>query len=152
MQRQNAPTALILTRQKLPLLPPEKTNGAANGAYILIDVPNPQVILMSSGSEVQIAQAAQKQLAKQGIAARGVSMPSWELFEAMPQSYKDEVLPPQITARVAVEAASPFGWGRYVGLEGKIIGLNCFGASAPYKVIYEKLGITAEAVVLAVKG
>lgn len=142
-------TALILTRQEIPVLSTEKANGVVNGAYIRSDVPKPRVILIATGSEVHIALAAQKQLAERNIAARFVSMPCWELFEAMPRAYQDEVLPPQLTARVAVEAAAPLGWERYVGAQGKVIGLNRFGASAPYQTIYEKLGITAAATVEA---
>ncbi len=145
LQRRNGPTALILTRQKLPELNREIAQGAANGAYILSAAAAPQAILIGTGSEVHIALAAQKLLAEKGIAARVVSMPSWELFAAMPQSYQDEVLPPHITARVAIEAASPMGWERYTGSKGVIIGLDHFGASAPFERIYQEFGLTAEA-------
>ena len=147
--RRQAPTALALTRQGLPLLDPEKTEGLRNGAYTLVDVENPQVILMGSGSEVHIAIAAQKLLAEQDIAARVVSVPCWELFDAMPQSYKDEVLPPAVTARVAIEAAVSLGWEKYVGCTGKVISLDHFGASAPYETLYQEFGLTAEALVAA---
>lgn len=149
LQRRHGPTALILTRQKLPELDRGITQGAAKGAYILADVPNPQAILIGSGSEVHIALAAQKLLADKGIAARVVSMPSWELFAAMPQSYKDTVLPPVITTRVAIEAASPMGWERFTGDNGVIIGLDHFGASAPFERLYQEFGLTAEAMAAA---
>jgi transketolase len=149
LKRRHAPTALVLTRQKLPQLSGDKAAGVANGAYILSDVANPQVILIGTGSEVEIAVDAQQLLAKQGVQARVVSMPCWRLFEEMPQGYKDEVLPPSISARVSVEAAGTLGWERYVGWQGATIGINRFGASAPYKTIYRELGITAEAVAAA---
>lgn len=149
LKRRHAPTALVLTRQKLPQLSGDKAAGVANGAYILSDVANPQVILIGTGSEVEIAVEAQQLLAKQGVQARVVSMPCWRLFEAMPQTYRDEVLPPSISARVSVEAAGTLGWERYVGWQGVTIGINRFGASAPYKTIYRELGITAEAVAAA---
>jgi transketolase len=147
--RRQAPTALALTRQGLPLLDPAKTEGLRNGAYTLVDVEDPQVILMGTGSEVHIAIEAQKMLAEKGVAARVVSMPSWELFDAMPQSYKDEVLPPSVTARVAIEAAVAMGWEKYVGCEGKVVALNHFGASAPYQTLYQEFGLTPEAMVEA---
>jgi transketolase len=109
------------------------------------------VILLASGSEVHIALAAQASLAQEGVAARVVSMPSWELFDAQPQAYRDSVLPPAIAARVSIEAGVTIGWERYVGPQGKIIGLNRFGASAPYQEIYQHLGLTAEAVVKAAR-
>ncbi len=146
LQRQNGPTALILTRQKLPELDKENAENTTKGAYIVADAENPQAILIGTGSEVHIALAAQKLLAEKGIAARVVSMPSWELFDAMPQDYKDTILPPAVTARVAIEAASPMGWERYTGSSGAIIGINHFGASAPFETIYREFGLTAEAV------
>jgi transketolase len=147
----DGPVALLLSRQKLPVLEQASDEGVARGGYVLSDVENPQVILMASGSEVEVVLQAQKLLAEEGIAARVVSMPSWERFEAQSQEYRDAVLPPKVTARVAVEAAVPLGWERYVGPRGKIIGLNRFGASAPYKVLAEKFGFTAEAVAEQVK-
>jgi len=149
LQRRDGPTALVLSRQKLPVLDKEATAGAANGGYILADSPQPQVILLASGSEVHIALAAKEQLAQKGVQSRVVSMPCWELFAQMPQPYQDEVLPPSITCRVAVEAGASFGWERYVGNAGKIIALDHFGASAPYQTLYQKFGITPEAVVAA---
>ena len=143
--RRTSPTAFALTRQKLPLLPPALAEGARNGAYILVDVPAPQVILMGSGSEVHIAVEAQKQLAAQGVAARVVSFPSWELFDEMPSAYRDAVLPPDVTARVAIEAGIAQGWDKYVGSQGAVISIEHFGASAPFEILYEKFGLTPEA-------
>ncbi len=149
IERRNGPTALALTRQNLPLLDREVTRGTAKGGYVLADADNPQVILMGSGSEVHIALEAREQLAAQGVAARVVSMPSWELFKAQPQTYQDAVLPPTITARVAIEAGVTMGWERFVGSSGVIIGIDHFGASAPYEKIYHEFGLTAEAMVSA---
>ncbi len=149
IERRNGPTALALTRQNLPLLDREVARGAAKGGYVLADADNPQVILMGSGSEVHIALEAREQLAAQGVAARVVSMPSWELFKAQPQTYQDAVLPPTITARVAIEAGVTMGWERFVGSSGVIIGIDHFGASAPYEKIYHEFGLTAEAMVSA---
>jgi transketolase len=151
VEHSDGPVALLLSRQKLPVLEQASAEGVARGGYVLSDTENPQVILMASGSEVEVVLAAQKLLAEEGIAARVVSMPSWELFEAQSQEYRDAVLPPEVTARVAVEAAVPLGWERYVGPQGKIIGMNRFGASAPYKVLAEKFGFTADNVVTAAK-
>lgn len=149
IQRRDGPTALALTRQPVPVLDRSTLAPAdelVRGAYVLADSagPTPDVILIGTGSEVPIALEAQALLRDEGIDARVVSMPSWELFEAQPTSYRDAVLPPAVTARVAVEAASPFGWERWVGTGGRVVGIaGRFGASAPYKVIYEKLGLTA---------
>jgi len=107
----------------------------------------PEIILITTSSEVSLALAAREELARRGLAARVVSMPSWELFEGQPQSYKDEVLPPDITARLAIEAGVPQGWCRYVGSDGGVLGLERFGASAPGKTVLEKLGFTVENVV-----
>jgi len=124
-------------------------SGVARGGYVLADVDRPDVILIGTGSEVHLALAAQKLLAQQGVAARVVSLPSTDLFERQPPEYRDAVLPPGVTARVAVEAAATFGWERYVGAYGTVVGLDRFGASAPYKTIFENLGLTAEAVAAA---
>jgi transketolase len=124
--------------------------GLARGAYILAEAPDgrrPEVILIATGSEVALTLAAREELTRQGLAARMVSMPSWELFEEQPQSYKDEVLPPNVTARLAVEAGVPQGWWRYVGDAGDVLGLERFGASAPGKTVLEKLGFTVDNVV-----
>lgn len=154
LTRKHGPTALVLTRQGLPTLDPEKltpTTHASYGGYVLSDAENPELILIGTGSEVHIALEAQSLLAGEGIAARVVSLPSWELFEQQPAYYKESVLPANIKARVSIEAAAPHGWERYTGLDGAIIGLNRFGASAPYEEVYEGLGITAEAMVEAAK-
>lgn len=148
------PTVLVFTRQKLPVYPPEGVlEGVARGAYIKAEARggDPEVILIASGSEVSLIMAAHKTLNALGIRARAVSMPSFELFEAQDQAYKESVLPASVTARVAVEAGVPFGWHRYVGTGGTIIGLERFGASAPQEVIFKELGFTPEAVVAAAR-
>ncbi len=146
IERRQGPTALVLTRQGLPTL--QRSAGqarqVARGAYVLSDAEDAAVILIGTGSEVHVALEAQALLQQEGIAARVVSMPSWELFEEQDQSYRDQVLPPQIKARVAVEAAAKLGWERYVGRNGAVVGLERYGGSAPYEVLYEKLGITAQ--------
>ena len=152
LTNQTGPTALSLTRQGLPTLDRSAlapAEGLQRGGYILKDPDGGQarVILMSSGSEVDVALQAASELAARNIPARVVSMPSWELFESQPEEYRQKVLPPEIPVRVAVEAGSPQGWSRYVGLSGAVIGLDHFGASAPYKVLYEQFGITVENVV-----
>ena len=145
------PTALIFTRQNLPV-PDRPTvdpaDGLRKGGYVLWESGQgvPETILIGTGSEVQLALAAGKALAAEGIRVRVVSLPSWELFDRQPQEYRDRVLPPAVRARVAVEAGVRLGWEHYVGLEGAVVGIDRFGASAPYKTIYEKFGITAEAV------
>jgi transketolase len=151
LQRKEGPTALVLTRQGLPTLDRSQYAAAdvARGAYVLSDAEDPAVILIGTGSEVHIALEAQALLHEEGIAARVVSMPSWALYEAQSPAYRESVLPRSIGARVAVEAAAKLGWERYVGTEGAIIGLERYGASAPYEEIYEHLGITAQAVARA---
>jgi transketolase len=135
------PVTLAFTRQKLPVYAPDGVmEGVARGAYIKL-----------TGSEVSLVMDAHKELAALGIRARVVSMPSWELFERQEAGYRSHVLPPDIKARVAIEAAVPFGWHQWVGDTGIIIGLNRFGASAPYATIYKELGITTEAVVKAAR-
>jgi transketolase len=146
------PVGLVLTRQKLPVLDRSTlaaASGVVRGAYVLTEAGGgpPEVILIATGSEVALALEAHGRLAQEGIRSRVVSMPSWELFEAQPQSYRDQVLPPAVRARVGIEAASPFGWERYVGCEGAIIGVNRFGASAPGPVVMRELGFTPEHVV-----
>jgi transketolase len=146
----DGPVALILTRQNVDVLdqsqfPP--ASGLARGAYVLVDAEGtPDVILIASGSEVHVALAARTVLAEKGVQARVVSMPSWELFEAQPQNYKDNVLPPEITARLAIEAGVSMGWARYVGLDGDVVAIDRFGESAPYKVLMEEFGYTGPAV------
>ena len=154
IEQTHGPTALILTRQGLPTYDRTKfgsAEGTLKGAYILADAEKIDVILIASGSEVSVAVAAREELAKQNIGARVVSMPSWELFDNQTQEYRDSVLPPSITARVAIEAAIMQGWEKYVGSNGVLIGMNGFGASAPIKVLMEKFGFTAANVVAKVK-
>ena len=151
VEHRDGPVALLLTRQKLPILKEAKSEGVARGAYVIADAPAPQAILMATGSEVEVALGAQELLEEEGIATRVVSMPSWELFEAQPQEYREAVLLPEVTARVAVEAAVPLGWERYVGSKGAILGLDHFGASSPYKKLAEEYGLTAEYVATRVK-
>jgi transketolase len=136
------PVALLLTRQAIPVL--AGTDDVAYGGYVLADSDGtPDVILIASGSEVHVAVEAQGLLAGRGVKARVVSLPSWELFEAQPQEYRDAVLPPAVLARVAVEAGVPQGWDRYVGPFGAVVGVSGrFGASAPVKVVMEKYGFT----------
>jgi transketolase len=146
------PACLVLSRQKLPVFDRTRyapASGLARGAYVMADAANPQVILIASGSEVQLCIAARELLAQKGIAARVVSMPSWELFERQDQHYRDTVLPPHIEARVAVEMGSVIGWDRYAGCRGAIIGMHSFGASAPIKDLLQKFGFVADKVVAA---
>jgi transketolase len=154
MQHTTGPVGLVLTRQKVPVL--DRTTlapaaGTARGAYVLADTDGgvPELILIATGSEVSLALEAHRQLAAEGVRSRVVSMPSWELFEAQPDAYRERVLPPAVHARVSVEAGSPFGWERYVGPTGTIIGVNGFGASAPGPVVMAEYGITAENVIAA---
>ena len=151
LEHRAGPVALLLSRQKLPVLAEVDAGGVARGGYVLADAEDPQVLLIGSGSEVETILGTQKLLAEEGIAARVVSMPSWELFEAQPQEYRESVLPPEVTARVAVEAGVPLGWERYVGPQGAIVALDRFGASAPYKVLAEEFGFTPETVVARAK-
>jgi transketolase len=148
LERRDGPTALLLSRQKLPALDRSTVAPAGEvrrGAYVLVDADGaPDIILIASGSEVSLAVGAREQLAKQGVKTRVVSMPSWELFEAQPSDYRERVLPPLVTTRLAVEAAVPLGWERYVGHKGTVIGMNRFGASAPYQVLMEQFGFTVE--------
>ncbi|MGD0076803.1 MAG: transketolase [Candidatus Binataceae bacterium] len=156
LQHAGGPVALILTRQKLPVI--DRTalapaSGLARGAYVLADAAGaaPEVILIATGSEVSITLEAHQRMVREGIRSRLVSMPSWELFELQLQSYRDTVLPPSVHARVSVEAASPFGWERYVGTQGAIIGVNRFGASAPASVLMREFGFTTDHVVETAK-
>jgi len=157
MEMKHAPVVLILSRQALPTLDRSKVapaSGLRKGAYILSDASNgkPDVILISSGSEVSLCLGAQEELKKQGVEARVVSIPSWKLFEDQEQEYRDSVLPPQIKARVSVEQSARFGWERYVGIDGVRIGMRTFGESAPLQKLVKKFGFTVEAVVSAAKG
>ena len=144
----HGPTALALTRQKLPVFDRNKyasAEGVARGAYVLSPSPTGQLeaIIMATGSEVSVAIEAQDLLAAEGIGVSVVSMPSWELFEKQSREYRDEVLPPHVSARLAIEAGISFGWSRYVGEKGAVIALDRFGASAPYQILMEKFGFTA---------
>lgn len=142
----NSPVILALSRQNLPVLDPKQTGGQlARGGYVLSDCKGkPDILLLASGAEVHLALKAQQLLSAKKIAARVVNMPSWELFEKNSEDYKKEVLPPEVTARLAVEAGTSMGWARYVGINGKVIGIDTFGASAPGDVVLEKFGFTAE--------
>ncbi|HVE82704.1 MAG TPA: transketolase [Myxococcales bacterium] len=156
MQLKHEPAALVLSRQPLPTLDRSALAGAdgvRRGAYVLADAPGgaPSVILMASGSEVALCLDAHRKLAASGVASRVVSMPCWELFEQQEPQYRESVLPPQVKARIAVEQASTFGWERYTGLSGRILGMRTFGASAPLKELQKKFGFTPEAVEAAAR-
>jgi transketolase len=149
---QHQPVVLVLTRQAVPTFDRTKyssASGTARGAYVLADAPNgkPDVILMGTGSEVSLCVEAYERLKQEGVAARVVSMPSWDIFEQQDAAYKESVLPASVTARVSVEMAATFGWERYVGLKGRKIGMHRFGASAPLKDLLKFFGFTADAVV-----
>jgi len=151
MQLRHEPAVLALSRQPLPTLDRSKyapAAGLARGAYVLADAPGgkPEVILIASGSEVSLCVNAHEELLAQGIRSRVVSMPSWDIFEHQPLAYQDSVLPPDVTERVAVEQASTFGWDRYVGRSGRVIGMKTFGASAPLKELLRKYGFEPERV------
>jgi transketolase len=142
----------VLTRQKLPVLDRERVapaSGLARGAYVIVEESEfpPEVILMATGSEVSLALEAHAQLASEEVRCRVVSMPCWELFDKQPDSYRDAVFPPTVRARVSIEAASPFGWERYVGLDGAMMSVAEFGASAPGPVVMREFGFTTERVV-----
>jgi len=156
MQLHHQPAVLALSRQPLPTLDRGKyapAAGVARGAYVLGDAPGgaPEVILIATGSEVSLAVDAHEQLLAAGIRSRVVSMPSWDIFDHQPQEYRDSVLPPTVTARVAVEQASTFGWERYVGTTGRIIGMKTFGASAPLKELQRHFGFEPDRVAAAAK-
>ena len=156
MQLHHEPAALVLTRQAVPTVDLSKyapASGVAKGAYILADAPGgkPDVILMATGSEVALCVDAYEKLKAEGIKARVVSMPSWDLFEHQDRDYREEVLPPEVTARIAVEQASTFGWSQYVGEKGRVLGMRTFGASAPLKELQKKFGFTPDAVISAAR-
>jgi len=154
LEHRSGPVALALTRQKLPVLDQTKYASAANvlrGAYVVIGVDRPQVLLIGTGSEVHVALKAYEQLAAEGIGARVISMPSWELFEKQSVEYKESVLPSSVKARVAVEAGVKLGWERYIGERGAFVGMSSFGASAPVDAVFKGFGITSDAVVVAAK-
>jgi transketolase len=152
IETQDRPVALILTRQDIPIFDRSMlaaAEGLRQGAYVLSDAPEgePELILIASGSEVSLALEAKEALQAEGIGARVVSMPSWELFDAQPQAYRDSVLPPSVRARLAVEAGAPLGWHRYVGYCGDVLGVETFGASAPGDVVMREYGFTVESIV-----
>ena len=156
MQHKHGPATIVLTRQALPTFDRTKyapAAGVAKGAHVLADAEGgkPDVILMATGSEVRLCVEAYEKLKSEGVKARVVSMPSWELFEAQDAAYKESVFPTSVTARVSVEMAATFGWDRYVGPKGKIIGMHTFGASAPIKDLLKKFGFETENVVAAAK-
>jgi transketolase len=156
MQLRHEPAALVLTRQAIPTFDRSKyapASGVAKGAYILADAPDgkPELILMATGSEVSLCISAYETLTAEGRKVRVVSMPSWEIFENQSAEYRESVLPSPLTARIAVEQASTFGWSQYVGHAGKVIGMKTFGASAPLKELLKKFGFTPEAVLQAAR-
>jgi transketolase len=156
LQLRHQPAVLVLSRQPLPTLDRSRyapASGVAKGAYVLADCPdgNPEVILIASGSEVSLAVEAHKQLLSDGTGSRVVSMPSWEIFDHQTQQYRDSVLPPHVKARIAVEQASTFGWERYVGPSGRVIGMTTFGASAPLKELQHKFGFEPDRLVSVAK-
>ncbi|MDP8905321.1 MAG: transketolase [Chloroflexota bacterium] len=162
VERRDGPVALAFTRQKLPVLAGTAelaAEGVARGGYVLADAvgddgstTTPDLLLLATGSELQLAMAARDELAPDGVRARVVSLPCWELFEAQPQAYREEVLPPQVRRRVSVEAGAALGWEHWVGDEGAMVAIERFGASAPYKDIFEHFGFTAEHVVEVCRG
>ena len=156
MQLRHEPAVLVLSRQPLPTVDRTKyapASGLAHGAYVLADSPggNPEVILIATGSEVSLALNAHENLLAEGVRSRVVSMPSWDIFDHQTQGYRDSVLPPNVSARVAIEQASTFGWERYVGTSGRIIGMKTFGASAPLKELQRKFGFEPDRVAAVVK-
>ena len=157
LEKRDGPVALLLSRQAMPIFNRTEMGDAAGvsrGAYVLLGAGKvyPDVILIGSGSEVQFAVEAHARLAEQGIAARVVSMPSWELFKQQPEEYRDSILPPAVKVRIAIEAGVAMGWEEWIGPQGAIIGLDRFGASAPYKIIYHHLGFATDNVVLKALG
>jgi len=153
---EDRPTCLVLSRQALPIFDRQRyadAAGLARGAYVMADPESsePRVILIGSGSEVQLCVSAYEMLKREGIGARVVSMPSWELFEQQSRQYRDSILPSRIRARVAVEMGSVIGWDRYAGASGTIIGMHSFGASAPAKDLFAKFGFTVDAVLSAAR-
>jgi transketolase len=155
-QLRHQPAVLALSRQPLPTLDRNKyaaASGVSKGAYVLADAPGgkPDVILIASGSEVILAVEAHEKLSADGVRSRVVSMPSWDIFEHQTQEYRDSVLPLDVTARVAIEQASTFGWERYVGLTGRVIGMHTFGASAPLKELQKKFGFEPYEIVAMAK-
>jgi transketolase len=148
ISRRDGPTALALTRQAVPTFALDGAKALLRGAYVLKDFGEPEIILMASGSEVSLIMDVGQKLHEAGRGARVVSFPSWELFEKQDQAYKESVLPKGIEARLAVEAGAAMGWERYAG---SVIGIDHYGASAPYKVIFEKFGFTVENILAKAK-
>jgi transketolase len=155
VENKKGPVALIFSRQAAPKLTGTEQAKASlsRGAYVLSDAADgkPQAQILATGTEVQLAVAAQKQLAEEGVQVRVISIPSWELFDKQPQEYKDSVLLPEVKARLAVEMGHSFGWDRYVGDQGDVLGINRFGASAPGPIVIKEYGFTVENVVARVK-
>jgi transketolase len=158
LERRAGPTALVLTRQKLPVLDRTAAGmgaaaGVRRGGYVLWDPPRaaPQAILLGTGSELHLAFGAGQRLSAEGVPTRVVSLPSWELFRQQPASYRDSVLPPAVGARVSIEAAVPQGWQEWVGSSGASIGLDHYGASAPAERLFQEFGITVDAAIAAVR-
>jgi transketolase len=156
MQLRHQPAALVLSRQPLPTLDRTRyasATGVSKGAYVLANSPggDPELIVIASGSELILAVDAHEKLVADGIRSRVVSMPSWDIFEHQAEEYRATVLPPQVTARIAIEQASTFGWERYVGTKGRVIGMHTFGASAPLKELQRKFGFEPEQVVSVAK-
>jgi len=148
--RAEGPSALILTRQKLPVLPGSADHaalGVSRGGYVIADADSLDAIIIASGSEVSLALGAREKLAREGVGVRVVSLPCWSWFERQEKSYRESVLPAAVTRRLAVEMASPLGWERWTGSGGAILGIERFGASAPAKVNLEKFGFTVDNVV-----
>ncbi len=149
IQSRHTPTALVLTRQNVPTFDRNEfapASGLRQGGYVLVDAPGarPDIILIASGSEVALAVAARSKLQQQKVAARVVSMPSWELFDTQPAEYRDSVLPPSVTARLAIEAGTTLGWCKYIGSHGEAIGVDRFGASAPSQVVLREYGFDVD--------
>jgi len=156
VETRQRPVLLALTRQNLPILDRTKfasAEGLRKGAYVLSDAKDgkPTLILIATGSEVDLIVGAAEKLQAEGVAVRCVSMPSWDLFEAQPQSYRDEVLPPDVAAKLAVEMGVPMGWDRYVGPHGDVLGIDRYGASAPAGVLLPEYGFTVDNVVKRAK-
>ena len=154
LEHRSGPTVLALTRQKLPVIDRSRfatAEGLLRGAYVLASAEKPEILLIGTGSEVSLAMQAYEKLSAEGVKARVVSMPSWELFEAQPEAYRVSVLPPSLKARVAVEAGVKLGWERYIGSDGEFVGMHSFGASAPAEVVFREFGITSDAVIHAAR-
>ena len=153
LERTSGPTALVLTRQKLPVLESDSSEGVARGGYILSDTDGqPDAIIIATGSEIAPSLEAAKRLGEEGTSTRVVSLPSWELFEAQSEDYRDTILPPNVTARLSVEAGSPIGWSRWVGDAGAVHAQEGFGASAPTAALAKHFGFTADDIYNRLKG